>query len=615
MEQTNNNYPKFEKGQVLTSQALNSYFGYLDEQQRLTRAKLLGVGIIDGLDINYTSDKLYIRKGTAVTADGYLIELPEDTTYTLMHKYDKKSTMLAKQNPLTEIVDKDFETVLKKVEYVLYKDKSDAAKHNVSSSSPFVFDTTWRTKYDLALMVDFVSQDIITQCNELSCDIVQSNFQIELRPVLIDRSCVGKDYFTDLITTDVEISLDKINKDVVLNPKKPHEFFRNTFEQLQASITTEINQVKSIINSFGNNLFENVSESEVTAITDRIKEMHNIVVQQSEKKTVRFSGYYLDFLFQLRIAIREFLTTYFDFVCKHKTIPNNTKAFPRIVVIGFGKPRRQTIISDDSSSVNDLIILRKHLSRIFSMSKNFYINSEDCIKSNSNNKFSFKYYKKEGKLEERDVPGFINSEKCNNWHANSITESSLSTEKKILDIYEQIPILSEYEMITDNYYGRSIKDYIYGLTETVLSKNSVDISLLFKHRHEIIVDASQPDFFKEFTFDKTEYEKETLDAYNKNPILKEINNYKDTINKIVKGKALEIKETDITAMIKGITSYFQSGGYNIYLEYTKEFLSRFCDIHGIITIGGCQTGGELYVFYSGDSEKIEDTFISLIIGT
>lgn len=615
MEQTNNNYPRFERGQVLTSEALNNYFGYLDEQQRLTRAKLLGVGIINGLGVNYVGSKLLIRKGTAVTADGYLIELPEDTTYTLMHKYDKKSTALAKQNPLIETVDKDFETVLGKVKYVFYKDKSDAAEHNVSSTSPYYFNNDWLEDYDIALMVDFASQDTITKCNELSCDIVQNNYQIEIRPVLIDRSCVGKDYFTDLITTDVEISLDKLNKDVVLNPKKPHEFFRNTFEQLQASITSEIDQVKTIINSFGNNLFENVSESDVTAVTDRIEKMHNIVVQQYEKKTLRFSGYYLDFLFQLRIAIREFLTTYFDFVCKHKTIPNNTKAFPRIVVIGFGKLRRQTIVSDDSSSVNDLTILRKHLSRIFSMSKYFYIYSEDCIKSNSNNSLSFKYYKKESKLEERDIPGFINSEKCNNWHANSITESSLSTDKKLLDIYEQIPILSEYEMITDNYYGRSIKEYTYGLTETVLSKNSVDISLLFKHRHEILVDASQPDFFKEFTFDKTRYKNEVLDEYNKNPILKEINNYKDTIDKIVKGKALEIKETDLTAMIKGITSYFQSGGYNIYLEYTKEFLSRFCDIHGIITIGGCQTGGELYVFYSGDNEKLEDTFISLIIGT
>ena len=139
MEQTNNNFPKFDEGQVLTSQALNNYFGYLDEQQRLTRAKLLGVGIIDGLGVNYVGSKLIIRKGTAVTADGYLIELPEDTTYTLMHKYDKKSTVLATQNPLIETVDKDFETALKKVEYVFYKDKSDAAEHNVSSTSPYYF--------------------------------------------------------------------------------------------------------------------------------------------------------------------------------------------------------------------------------------------------------------------------------------------------------------------------------------------------------------------------------------------------------------------------------------------------------------------------------------------
>ena len=132
MEQTNNNFPRFEKGQVLTSQALNNYFGYLDEQQRLTRAKLLGIGIINGLEYELYGNKLIIKKGTAVTADGYLIDLPEDTTYTMAYEYNPKSNMLAKCNPLTEKDDDDFKNVLNHVKYVLYKDESDAVLHKQS---------------------------------------------------------------------------------------------------------------------------------------------------------------------------------------------------------------------------------------------------------------------------------------------------------------------------------------------------------------------------------------------------------------------------------------------------------------------------------------------------
>ena len=44
-------YPDFVPDQLLTSEDLNSLFGYLDEQGRLTRTNLIGVGIVCGLEI------------------------------------------------------------------------------------------------------------------------------------------------------------------------------------------------------------------------------------------------------------------------------------------------------------------------------------------------------------------------------------------------------------------------------------------------------------------------------------------------------------------------------------------------------------------------------------
>ena len=75
-------YPVFENNQVLTSSQLNSLVNFLDQQNRLTRAKLIGMGIVCGLEISYdsTSRTLTISRGTGVTSEGYLINLGECPT-------------------------------------------------------------------------------------------------------------------------------------------------------------------------------------------------------------------------------------------------------------------------------------------------------------------------------------------------------------------------------------------------------------------------------------------------------------------------------------------------------------------------------------------------------
>jgi hypothetical protein len=75
-------FPVFEANQVLTSAHLNDVFNYLDEQSRLTRSKLIGIGIVCGLDIKLESGGTAIRlsKGCGVTSEGYLIVEPADVS-------------------------------------------------------------------------------------------------------------------------------------------------------------------------------------------------------------------------------------------------------------------------------------------------------------------------------------------------------------------------------------------------------------------------------------------------------------------------------------------------------------------------------------------------------
>ncbi|REL24476.1 carboxypeptidase-like regulatory domain-containing protein [Rhodohalobacter sp. SW132] len=74
-----NTYPVFESSQVLTSSQLNQVVSYLDQQGRLTRTRLIGMGIVCGLELSYDDSggdlHITISKGTAVTSEGYLIKL------------------------------------------------------------------------------------------------------------------------------------------------------------------------------------------------------------------------------------------------------------------------------------------------------------------------------------------------------------------------------------------------------------------------------------------------------------------------------------------------------------------------------------------------------------
>lgn len=71
-------YRSFENDQVLTAGQLNEFLNYFDDQDRLTRIALTGVGIVCGFKLTFTADQeLIISQGCGVTTDGDLITLQE----------------------------------------------------------------------------------------------------------------------------------------------------------------------------------------------------------------------------------------------------------------------------------------------------------------------------------------------------------------------------------------------------------------------------------------------------------------------------------------------------------------------------------------------------------
>lgn len=89
LEQVATGYSVFERDQVLTDTQLNSVTQYLDDQQRLTRVELLGVGIVGGLRVAVAGgNSVTVSKGLGVTTDGDLLMLAADTTYDRIKPYD-----------------------------------------------------------------------------------------------------------------------------------------------------------------------------------------------------------------------------------------------------------------------------------------------------------------------------------------------------------------------------------------------------------------------------------------------------------------------------------------------------------------------------------------------
>lgn len=92
MKLTQDIYPVFEANQVLSDLHLNEIFNYLDEQDRLTRANLIGIGIVCGLEISLnppgaTTPTIRLTRGCGVTSEGYLIVEPDDVDLVLYREY------------------------------------------------------------------------------------------------------------------------------------------------------------------------------------------------------------------------------------------------------------------------------------------------------------------------------------------------------------------------------------------------------------------------------------------------------------------------------------------------------------------------------------------------
>src|SRR5262245_1955692 len=80
-------YTVFEQDQVLTHAQLNGPQEYLDDQGRLTRVDMIGIGIACGLRVSLLENRVTVSRGVGSTSDGDLIVLNDGVRYDRYKKY------------------------------------------------------------------------------------------------------------------------------------------------------------------------------------------------------------------------------------------------------------------------------------------------------------------------------------------------------------------------------------------------------------------------------------------------------------------------------------------------------------------------------------------------
>ncbi|HEX6426257.1 MAG TPA: PKD domain-containing protein [Niastella sp.] len=167
-------FPEFVPDQLLTSDDLNELFGYLDEQGRMTRTNLIGIGIVCGLEvkINAAKNAITITKGTGVTSEGYLITVPP-ITYTEYNTFDAVKE---------KYYDKFVNTTTKTQKFNLWEIKQ-------AGVDPDAIDLTESFLADkvVLLFVELLGENN-KNCDPNSCDDKGVHVTITFRPLLVTKT-------------------------------------------------------------------------------------------------------------------------------------------------------------------------------------------------------------------------------------------------------------------------------------------------------------------------------------------------------------------------------------------------------------------------------------------
>jgi hypothetical protein len=227
-------YIFFEADQVLTNNDLNETFSYLDQQNRWTRNKLIGIGIVCGFDIVHHTGVIEITKGCGVTSQGYLIT-QGDALYTYYMPY---SVPAQPTNPLFSYPDNNLPFYQpfysNKIIYVLLTDDEQAVLDADQQKNALpLSNANFLNDYTVVLFLE-ATETNLKNCDMFDCNNNGEKISFNIKPLLVAKK-------------DLPVVTNAINNGAAGTiTNLPHEIYFKRFNVPYANLQT----ANDVINAF-----------------------------------------------------------------------------------------------------------------------------------------------------------------------------------------------------------------------------------------------------------------------------------------------------------------------------------------------------------------------------
>ena len=185
---TVNQFPEFVADQLLMAEDLNNLFGYLEEQERLTRTSMIGIGIVCGLEVKTSTDgtKLTITRGAGDTSEGYLIRM-EDETFFEYKEFDAVKPKFYDVFVKTSVEASG--EIKREQRFPLWEMFSKAETDAKPLTKEFL---TNKDEEKVVLLFYELLEVDAKNCNPTSCDDKGRDVQVNVRKLLIKKSDADK---------------------------------------------------------------------------------------------------------------------------------------------------------------------------------------------------------------------------------------------------------------------------------------------------------------------------------------------------------------------------------------------------------------------------------------
>ncbi len=370
-------FPRFVPDQLLTSDDLNHFFGYLDEQNRMTRTNLLGIGIVCGLNlkINAAKTEVTVTKGCGVTSEGYLVSV-DTQSYTKYKEYKVDTPRVYSSFYKT---DGGGNTIPMQVWEL---------KKAATEGDTIDIDESFLKEKVILIFVELKEEDN-KNCDPSSCDDKGINVTVSFLPMAVDKAdamlLIGSTAGSWGINTYTALPEVRMRRWDVPNskPVNTKDILKAYLDILNKNFLTAAEETfKKIYIQFGSLFQTDFPVNPFNGFADKFGFLHDGTIQPNQLLHLQ---YYYDLFSDLQQAYQELRVTGTKLVSM--CCPDSS-LFPRHLLLGeaLAAPstgllsfRHYFIYSPLFDHQNSIVEIRSLFRRLVLLSERFFLPAVDGV--------------------------------------------------------------------------------------------------------------------------------------------------------------------------------------------------------------------------------------------